>query len=253
MAEPKRVLAFMAHPDDVEFLCAGTLVRLKEEAGCHISIATATSGDCGSMELRAEQIARVRHNEAVTSAAILDADYYCAGCMDLQIFNDRPTFMRFVEILRKARPDVVITAAPVDYMCDHEMTSLIVRSATFGAPIPNVPTEDADPAELLPAVPHLYYADPIEGKDHFGEPIEPDFVVDVTSVMDTKAKMLACHASQREWLRKHHGMDQYIISMKEWSAVRGKLIGVDYGEAFRQHKGHAYPTDNVIADLLSGT
>ncbi len=252
MAEPKRVLAFMAHPDDVEFLCAGTLARLKHEAGCHISIATATSGDCGSMEHRTEDIARIRHGEAVASAAVLGADYYCAGCMDLQIFYDRPTFMRFVEILRKARADVVITASPTDYMLDHEMTGLIVRAATFGAPIPNVPTEDVDPAEVLPAVPYLYYADPIEGTDHFGRPIEPDFVVDITSVMDTKEKMLACHASQREWLRRHHGLDQYLISMKEWSAARGKRIGTEYGEAFRQHRGHAYPTDNVIVDLLGG-
>lgn len=250
MPEPKRILAFMAHPDDVEFLCAGTLARLKNEASCHISIATATSGDCGSMELRPEEIARVRHKEAVSSAAILGADYYCAGCMDLQIFYDRPTFMRFVEILRKARADVVITASPVDYMLDHEMTSLIVRSATFGAPIPNVPTEDVDPAEHLPGVPYVYYADPIEGIDHFGEPIEPEFVIDITSVIEVKEKMLACHASQRDWLRRHHGLDQYIISMKEWSAARGKRIGVEYGEAFRQHKGHAYPTDNVIAELL---
>ncbi len=250
MPDPKNVLAFMAHPDDVEFLCAGTLIRLKHEAGCHISIATATSGDCGSMDLRAEEIARIRHREATTAAGLLEADYYCAGCMDLQIFYDRPTFMRFVEILRKARADVIITASPVDYMLDHEMTSLIVRSATFGAPIPNVPTEDVDPAEPLPRVPYLYYADPLEGKDHFGRPVEPDFVIDITPVMDTKEEMLASHASQREWLRSHHGVDQYIISMKEWSAARGQRIGADYGEAFRQHKGHAYPTDNVIEQLL---
>jgi len=250
MAEPKSVLAFMAHPDDVEFLCAGTLTRLKREAGCRISIATATSGDCGSMEHRTEEIARIRHREAVTSAALLEADYYCAGCMDLQIFYDRPTFMRFTEILRKARADVVITASPVDYMLDHEMTSLIVRAATFGAPIPNVPTEDVDPADPLPGVPHLYYADPIEGTDHFGQPIEPEFVIDITSVMPTKEQMLASHASQREWLRKHHGLDQYLISMKAWSAARGQRIDVEYGEAFRQHRGHAYPTDNVIAELL---
>jgi N-acetylglucosamine malate deacetylase 1 len=130
------------------------------------------------------------------------------------------------------------------------MTSMIVRSATFGAPIPNVPTEDVDPAEPLATVPYLYYVDPIEGLDHFGEPIEPGFVVDITAVIDVKEKMLACHASQREWLRSHHGIDQYIISMKEWSAARGRRIGVEYGEAFRQHKGHAYPTGNIIAELL---
>ncbi len=64
MADPIRVLAFMAHPDDVEMTCAGTLVRLKREAGCEIAIATATSGDCGSMDHRPDEIARIRHREA---------------------------------------------------------------------------------------------------------------------------------------------------------------------------------------------
>ncbi len=250
MAEPKRILAFMAHPDDVEFLCAGTLARLKREAGCPIIIATATSGDCGSMEHRPEEIGRIRHHEALAAAKILEADYYCGGCMDLQVFHDRPTFMRFVEVIRKARADVIMTASPVDYMIDHEMTSLVVRAASFAAPIPNVPTEDPNPAPPLEHMPHLYYVDPVEGKDHFGETIEAGFVVDISSTIDVKEEMLACHASQREWLRSHHGVDQYLISMKEWSAERGKLIGVAYGEAFRQHKTHAYPPDNVILDLL---
>lgn len=248
----KTVLAFLAHPDDTEFMCAGTLARLCREAHCHIVIATATSGDCGSVHHRSEQIARIRHREAVAAAAIIGADYYAAGCMDLQIFNDRPTFMRFTEILRKARADVVIAPSPVDYMCDHEMTSQIVRAATFAAPIPNVITEDLDPAEPLPAVPHLYYVDPMEGVDHFGQAIEPGFVVDITSTMPTKEQMLATHASQREWLRAHHGIDHYIISMKEWSAARGRRIGAEYGEAFRQHLGHGYPKDNIILELLGG-
>ncbi len=248
--EPKTVLAFMAHPDDAEFSCAGTLARLRQDAGWRVVIATATSGDCGSMEHRPEQIARIRHKEAVSAAAILEAEYYCAGCMDLQVFYDRPTFMRFTEIIRKARPNVIIAPSPVDYMCDHEKTSEIVRAASFAAPIPNVITEDLDPAEHLPAVPWLYYTDPVEGLDHFGEAVEPGFVIDITRTMTLKETMLATHASQREWLRAHHGMDQYIISMKEWSANRGRLIGVQYGEGFRQHLGHAYPKNNILLELL---
>ena len=91
-----RVLAFMAHPDDVEFTCAGTLARLKQEAGCRIAIATATSGDCGSVELRPDEIARIRHREAVAAADILDAEYYAAGAMDLFIMYDEPTLRRCV-------------------------------------------------------------------------------------------------------------------------------------------------------------
>ncbi|MCL2330405.1 MAG: PIG-L family deacetylase [Phycisphaerae bacterium] len=245
-----RVLGFMAHPDDVELTCAGTLIRLKQEADCKIAIATATSGDCGSMDHRPDEIARIRHAEAQASAELLGAEYYCAGCMDLFVMYDEPTLRRFTEVLRKARPDVVITQPPADYMVDHETTGKLVRSACFAAPIPNVWTNDPNPAPPLAKIPHLYYCDPLEAKEIYGNPVKPQFVVDVSSSMELKTKMLASHVSQREWLRKHHGMDEYIEAMKRACAARGQLIGKSYGEAFRQHLGHGYPQDNIIAELL---
>ena len=62
--------------------------------------------------------------------------------------------------------------------------------------------------------------------------------------------MLAAHASQREWLLKHHGMDHYVGSMRDWSARRGREAGVAFAEGFRQHLGHSYPQDNLLAQLL---
>lgn len=90
----KRVLAFMAHPDDVEFTCAGTLIRLKNEAGCEIVIATATSGDGGSLENGPDKTAHIRHGEATASAGVIGADYYCAGCLDLLVIYDQPAILR---------------------------------------------------------------------------------------------------------------------------------------------------------------
>jgi LmbE family N-acetylglucosaminyl deacetylase len=246
----KRVLAFMAHPDDVEFTCGGTLARLKKEAGCEIAIATMTSGDCGSVELGPDKIGAIRHEEAKAAASVLQGEYYCAGSRDLFILYDEQTMRNVTEIVRRARPDVVLTAPPVDYMLDHEVTSTLVRAACFGAPIPNVFTYADKPAEPLGHVPHLYYVDPVEFKDIYGKPVEPGFIVDITDVMETKEKMLACHASQREWLRAHHGMDEYIEAMRRFGAERGRKIGSKYGEGFRQHLGHAYPQDNVITELL---
>jgi LmbE family N-acetylglucosaminyl deacetylase len=245
------VLAFMAHPDDIEFTCAGTLTRLKREAECDIALATSTSGDCGTMEFAPSHIARIRNEEARASAKMLDAEYYAGGCMDLFVLYDAPTLRRFTEIVRRAKPDIVITHPPVDYMVDHEMTSTLVRTACFGAGAPNLLTHAENPALPLKHVPHLYYADPIELKDIYGNPVEPDFVVDISGVIETKEEMLACHASQREWLRAHHHMDEYIESMKRFSAARGEKIGKPYGEGFRQHLGHGYPQDNLIAELLS--
>ncbi|HSW44591.1 MAG TPA: PIG-L family deacetylase [Phycisphaerae bacterium] len=247
----KRVLAFMAHPDDVEFKCAGTLARLKREAGCRIAIATATSGDCGSAQLRIDEIARIRHAEAVAAAKVLDAEYYCGACADLHVIYNERNLQRFVEILRKAGPDIVITQPPVDYMVDHEMCGTLVRSACFGAPIPNYWTGDIDPAPPIGAVPHLYYCAPVDNKDLYGNPVEPGLVVDITDAQETKQQMLACHASQREWLRKHHGIDEYIEMMKRSDAAQGRRIGRPAGEGFRQHLGHGYPQDNIIAKLLN--
>ncbi|GMU25001.1 MAG: bacillithiol biosynthesis deacetylase BshB1 [Phycisphaerae bacterium] len=245
-----KVLAFMAHPDDVEMTTAGTLIRLKQEAGCRIAIATAASGDCGTTQYPPDEIARIRHGEAKTAAALIDAEYYAGGCKDILVMYDEPTIQRFVEIVRRAQPDILFTHPPVDYMIDHEIVSRLVRTAAFAAGAPNFLTYDLNPAPPFKKVPHLYYADPVEGKDIYGRPVTPDFVVDITGTMELKEKMLASHASQREWLRAHHKMDEYIEAMKRAGADRGTLIDRPYGEGFRQHKGHGYPQDNILSELL---
>jgi LmbE family N-acetylglucosaminyl deacetylase len=244
-----RILAIHAHPDDIEFQCAGTLVLLRER-GHHITLATMTAGDCGSAELSREEIASIRREEARRSADLLGADYTCLEFDDLAIVDDLPSRRRVTECLRRARPDIVITAPPVDYMSDHEMTSLLVRQATFNAPIPNFRTHDAQPAPATESIPHLYYVDPLEGADHDGRPVVPGFHVDISSVFDLKREMLACHASQRDWLLRQHGIDEYLEAQRRWSAKRGQEIGVPFAEGFRQHRGHPYPQDNLLLDLI---
>jgi N-acetylglucosamine malate deacetylase 1 len=130
-------------------------------------------------------------------------------------------------------------------MVDHEMTSTVVRAATFAAPIPNF-LSDRGLGPPLERIPHLYYCDAIEGKDALGREVTPGFCVDITSVIDDKAALLACHASQRDWLLKHHGMDQYVQAMRDWAARRGKTAGVPFAEGFRQHLGHSYPQENWL-------
>jgi LmbE family N-acetylglucosaminyl deacetylase len=237
------VLSILAHPDDAEMLCAGTLIRLARERQAEIHIATMTAGDCGSATLPPEEIARIRRGEGAAAAARIGATYHCVGRKDLRVNFDDPTLDAVVMLLRQVRPTVVLTHSPHDYHLDHEMTSLVVRGATFAAPIPNFLR---GMGEVLDHIPHLYYCDPIEGKDKFGERVPPSFVVDVAGVIDEKAEMLACHASQREWLQKHHGIDQYLIAMREWTAKQGEAHGLAYAEGYRQHLGHSYPQDNVL-------
>lgn len=245
----KNILAFMAHPDDAEFLCAGTLARLKKQ-GFQIHIATMTAGDGGSAELPNEEIARIRYDEAEQAAALLDADYSCAHQRDFFVTYGQATIQAAIEVIRRANPILVITHSPQDYMTDHEQTSMIVRAACFAASAPNAKTHADEPAPPLAAIPHLYYTDAIEGKDIFGAAIPPSIYVNISDVIETKAAMLATHASQRDWLLKQHGMDQYVESMKHWSATRGSEIGVAYAEGFRQHLGHAYPQNNLLEEIL---
>jgi LmbE family N-acetylglucosaminyl deacetylase len=138
----------------------------------------------------------------------------------------------------------------VDYLVDHEMTSVVVRAATFAAPVPNFFC-DQQQGPALERIPHLYYCDAIEGKDALGRDVEPAFHVDISDVIEGKAAMLACHASQRDWLLKHHGVDQYLQVMRHWSARHGQAAGVAFAEGFRQHLGHSYPQDNLLAQLLA--
>jgi N-acetylglucosamine malate deacetylase 1 len=250
MTGQTRILAIHAHPDDVEFQCAGVLALLKQK-GCHVTIMTMTPGDCGSAELAPEDIAQIRREEALGAANLLDADYDCLEFRDLSICFDNASRRRVTEALRKCRPDIVLTAPPVDYMADHEITSRLVRDACFSAPTPNYDTDVAAPAAPLDRIPHLYYVDPIEGTDWFGQRIEPEFIIDISMTFELKQQMLACHISQRDWLLKQHGIDEYLDSCERWSAHRGQEIGVRYGEAFRQHRGHPYPSDNRLLHELS--
>jgi LmbE family N-acetylglucosaminyl deacetylase len=245
------VLAIHAHPDDIEFQCAGTLLQLKR-LGCRISVATMTPGDCGSAEHSAEEIARIRRNEAAAAAAILEADYTCLEFRDLSIVFDNDSRRRMTEFLRRTAPDIILTAPPVDYMHDHEITSALVRDACFNASVPNYRTGQWDPAPTAAKIPWLYYVDPVEGTDHFGNRQPVDFIVNVTEQLETKIAALACHASQREWLRRQHGMDEYTEACRRWGAARGKESGFGCGEGFRQYKGHPHPTSNALAELLQG-
>lgn len=251
MAEPVRVLALHAHPDDLEFQCAGTLALLRE-AHCHVTMATMTPGDCGSAEHDAEAIAEIRRAEARASAELIGADYLCLEFRDLAIFNDDESRRRVTEALRRARPDIILTAPPVDYLCDHEMTSLLVRDACFTASVPNYTTRQWEPAPPLDRIPHLYFMDPIGGTDRDGRPVDAGFLVDVSRVFETKRQMLACHASQRDWLMRQHGIDEYLRLQAEWGAHRGAEIGVAQAEGFRQYLGHPYPHDNRLLSLLEG-
>jgi len=246
MNELKRTtaLAFMAHPDDAEFLCAGTLVRLAE-AGWSVHIATCTAGDCGTTTETPWSIAATRTEEARKAAALIGAEYHCLDEPDGMVVYDKPTLRKAIDLFRRIAPTLVFTHAAKDYMMDHESASLLARAGSF---IYGAPNASAVPLAEGSQVPYLYYCDPVEGVDPLGRPVEPTTLVDITAQLDKKTEMLACHASQREWLRAHHGTDEYLDAMRRWVAARGELAGTAAAEAFVQHRGHAYPRDDLLAE-----
>jgi len=232
------ILALHAHPDDIEILCSGTLALLAAR-GHVVKIVTITAGEGGSTRTTPEQTATIRKAEAARSAAVIGAAYLCGELPDLGVFNDDAGRRRVTEILRWAAPDMVLAPSPDDYHPDHEAVSLLARDACFAATVPNYRTGDAAP---LDAIPHLYFVDPIGGRDREGLRVAGDFGVDVLPWLQTKRAMLARHKSQVAWVARQHGVRDPQDDMESWSRRRGRDFGAEAAEGFRQYRHHPYPT-----------
>ena len=246
--ENRTVLALLAHPDDAEFLCAGTLIRLAE-AGWQVHIATVTPGDCGTVSETPWAIGGRRTEEARQAAARIGATYHCLGERDGFVVYDKTAIQKTLDLFRRVTPSLVFAHPEKDYMMDHEQSSLLARAASFLYAAPNCSSFPVQPGA---GVPWLYYCDPVDGVDPLGHLVEPTTVIDVSDQLEAKAAMLACHASQREWLLAHHGIDDYIESMRRRVGKRGAQYGVAAAEVFVQHRGHAYPADDLLAAMFGG-
>jgi LmbE family N-acetylglucosaminyl deacetylase len=249
MSSPPRVLALFAHPDDAEFLCAGTLAHLADR-GARIHIATMTPGNCGSERLSGTKISRIRRNEAKQSAGMISAEYTCLEEKDLLVFYDRPTLCKVMELVRRVNPALVFTHSPSDYMADHETASRLCQSACFGAMAPNFRTGFRRPAKAMRSIPYIYYAQPFGNKDILGEEILPSLCVDIATTMERKEEMLASHKSQQGWLRAQQGVSTPLEALRKMAARAGALADTAWAEGFRQHLGQGFPQDNLLAALL---
>lgn len=246
MEKNKTVLCLVAHPDDAEFQCAGTLALLADK-GWEIVIATMTPGQAGSTELGPEEISIIRRAEAANSATLLNGTYHCLESEDVFVMYDRPTLLKAIEFIRNVKPTIVFTASPSDYMIDHEVVSKIAMTACLAAGIPNINIDDTTPYNTIP---YLYYCDAMQGKDILGQEIKSDIYVDISSTIEIKEKMLCCHKSQRDWLLKISNVDEYVTMMKDYSKKKGGEINCRYAEGFRQHRGFSYPSENILKSEL---
>ena len=226
-ATPATVLAIYAHPDDPEVSCGGALTRWSAE-GATVHVAIATRGEKGSSDPAADpdELAQRRAEETAASLVVIGAVGHDAlGLPDGEVENDAALRRWLVGLIRRIRPELVITPDPTAIFFgdgwvnhrDHRQLGWAVLDAVA-------------PAAASP----LYF--PEEGPPHqVGEvflsgTLEPDVWVDVGLWLDQKVAALRCHRSQLgggddEWL------DDFV---RQRATDAGRRAGVAHAEAFRR-------------------
>jgi LmbE family N-acetylglucosaminyl deacetylase len=242
-------IAIAAHPDDIEFVMAGTLLRLSE-AGWETHYINLSTGNMGSTIMSAEETARVRAEEARAAAKLLGAKWYPPFCDDLSIFYTEENLRRLCAVIREARPSVILTHALADYMEDHMITARLTVTAAFARGIPNYASHPALPPALDPCT--VYHAMPHGQCTPLREPVTPELYVDTSTVHRIKRAALACHASQKEWLDKTQGQESYLVTMDEFSTVLGQSGGFQHAEGWIRHLHYGFGAkkDDPLGEVL---
>jgi LmbE family N-acetylglucosaminyl deacetylase len=247
------VMAIGAHPDDIEFMMAGTLLLLKQ-AGAEIHMWNLANGCCGTVMHEREEIVRLRQAEAGASARTAGATLHTPLADDLAIFYEPGLLGRVAAVLRQVSPNILLVPSPQDYMEDHMNTCRLAVTAAFArnmrnfATDPPMPPYDADMA--------LYHAEPYGLHDGLRQLVRPTHYVDVESVLPRKQAMLSQHETQKAWLDASQGMGAYVREMEAMCQQVGRMSGrFMYAEGWRRHLhlGFGPPDLDPLRDLLGGT
>jgi LmbE family N-acetylglucosaminyl deacetylase len=242
------VLAIGAHPDDIEFMAAGTLLLLKE-AGCETHYLNVANGNCGTVQHDRSTIAKIRAGEAQRAARVLGARFHPSITNDLEIFYDLRTLQRVAAVVRETRAEIVLTHGPLDYMEDHMNTCRLALTAAFVHGAPNFKTRP--PRSVYAADVVVYHWMPHGFCDGLRRRIEPGAYVNTTSVQETKFAALAEHHSQQHWLDTSQGMNSYLAAMDDMSRRLGKMSKkFRHAEGFGRHLHLGYSATEI--DPLAG-
>ncbi|MBQ7897683.1 MAG: PIG-L family deacetylase [Clostridia bacterium] len=218
-----RVLAITAHPDDMEFMCAGTLLKCKAR-GDEVFVCTINNGNMGHMVIMPDELRDIRRAEAQKSCDMAGFTYLPADIGDLcSYYQSKEQKDILVDIIRQADPDLLIIPDPEDYMCDHVAASKLAFDAAFMATCPHYFTKYPATDKITP----IYYMATAAGIN-----FNPTEYVDITEFYEKKLQMLHCHESQEIWLRDHDGVD-YTKECRILSEYYGLQCHKDYAEAFR--------------------
>ncbi|MBT3199300.1 MAG: LmbE family protein [Phycisphaerales bacterium] len=245
-----RVFALAAHPDDIEFGMGGTLILLAR-AGCEIHYMNIASGSCGSAEHDADTTAEIRLAEAQSAAGRISAVFHRPLVGDLEIFYEPKLLARVASVMRAVAPDILLAPSPQDYIEDHENACRLAVTAAFCRGMPNFTTVPPHPPVGGDIV--VYHAQPHGNRDSLNRLIQPDFCVDITTVIEDKTAMLGEHKSQKTWLDQSQGMNAYLDMMKDYASQVGTLARkCKFAEGWRRHNplGFCAAQSDPLADLL---
>lgn len=234
------ILAFGAHPDDVE-LGAGATIAKEIDLGKKVAIVDLTRGELGT-----RGSAEIRQEEATAAAAVLGVHYReNLAFRDGFFVNDEKHQFEVVKMIRKYRPEIVLCNAIDDRHIDHGKGSKLVSDACFLSGLRKIETEieGQEQEAWRPKVVYHY----IQWKN-----IEPDFVVDVTGYMDKKVESVLAYGTQ--FFDKNSNEPTTPITSKNFldsityrAQDLGRLINKDFAEGFTVER---YLAVNTLADLM---
>ena len=228
-----RVLAVSCHPDDIEFMMAGTLLLLKDK-GHELHYINVANGSCGTDSIPMDEIISIRREEGLKAAESLGAVFHESFVNDLEVFYCQELIRRMTALVREVKPAIMLVPSLEDYMEDHMNTARIAVTAAFCRGMLNydsVPSIAPYGDDVM-----IYHALPHTLTDGMRRPIAAEFYVGIDSVIDRKEAMLACHRSQKEWLDVSQGFDSYLTTMKQISREVGERTGeYSYAEGWRRH------------------
>jgi N-acetylglucosamine malate deacetylase 1 len=221
----ERLLAVVAHPDDAELLCAGTLARARAD-GAAIAVCVLCSGDKGQPPKPIANLAAVRRREMAAAARILGAELFSVGISDGTLADVAATRQKVTEVLRRFRPTLVLAHSPEDYHPDHRAAGALAEAASWFCASRGYKTRSAS----LPVAPTLWWMDTLSMSG-----FQLGFYVDVSPYLKLKERMLECHRSQMA-RGKDRGFSVLLDVMRQQCHVRGAQSGVAAAEAFRCHQ-----------------
>jgi len=248
----RTVLAIAAHPDDIEFMMAGTLLRLKE-AGYTLHMMNVANGHCGTASEDRETIIARRWEESRAAARTLGAELHECITDDLEVFYSMEQLRKVTSVVRAVAPSIVLAQSPQDYMEDHTNACRLAVSAAFSRGMRNFITAPERPPVMNEVT--VYHALPWGLRDGLRRRVRAGQYVDIAPVLAKKREALACHRSQKEWLDRSQGLDSYLIVMEDMSREVGRRSGVfEYAEGWRRHSHlgfcgeQADPLKEVLAE-----